>query len=174
MNDPTLIIIGVVFFVLPFLIVIPVVRMQNRKYESLFDTQKTKRNGKITKTLGIVSQLEYPLQGQSVKVRISRGGKNSPPTTSMTMPLNTMQKFTIYVGPEFVLSRWAKKLGMQDIQVMNPTFDDAFLVRSNNEAIIRQILDHETQKAFLTLKDLSPSLTNYNHKLIVCLSPVIH
>jgi hypothetical protein len=57
--------------------------------------------------------------------------RSSPP-----VPLRNLRKFSYEKG---VFSGLAKMLGMQDIEVGDPDFDDGFIIKSNDEATVREL-----------------------------------
>jgi len=59
---------------------------------------------------------------------------------------------------------------MKDIQVNNPQFDDAYLIRGNDQLAIPTILSMEVQQALLNLKEMSPSIDLNSKRLTIQVS----
>src|SRR5438477_46492 len=68
-------------------------------------------------------------------------------------------RFTIY--RKGIFSNLGKLLGMQDIEIGEPVFDDAFIIKGNDEAKVRMLfgnqqirrLIEQQPKIYLTVKD---------------------
>jgi hypothetical protein len=58
----------------------------------------------------------------------------------------------INIYPETFFSIIGKKLGMQDIQTGNPTFDKVFIVKGSSESQVKSIIDLDVQQKLLDLK----------------------
>lgn len=59
-------------------------------------------------------------------------------------------RFSVYRYRANFFSPLAKALGMQDIPIGEPAFDDTFIVKANNESKVRALLENVTIRSYLT------------------------
>jgi len=76
-------------------------------------------------------------------------GKSSTTYTRMRAPFVNRDGLYFKVYRSGVLTGIGKALGMQDITVGNPIFDEAFVVKGNNEERIRQLFGDPNYVALL-------------------------
>ncbi len=98
----------------------------------------------------------------------SGGGKGGSTTyTIMRAPFVSSGSLRFSIYRKRLLSGLFKKLGMQDIVVGFPEFDDEFIVKSSNETMIRQLLmDSELRKCIQEQPSLNLSLLDGRAKFI--------
>jgi hypothetical protein len=77
-------------------------------------------------------------------------GKSRRVWSAVSVAVPGASAFTLELAPENFLTRVVTALGMQDIQVGDPTFDKAFLVRSNDAAAAAAALLPEIRTRLLT------------------------
>ena len=66
--------------------------------------------------------------------------KNSRVTyTRMRAPYTNTEGFRFTIYRKSIFSGLGKMLGMQDVEVGDPVFDDAFIIKSNNEARVQNL-----------------------------------
>ena len=82
----------------------------------------------------------------------STGGKHPVLYTRLHLELAAPFKLKIY--PEGLLSRLGKKLGLQDVQVGDPRFDDEFMVKASDELRAPMALTPDVREAIIQLRDL--------------------
>ena len=77
-------------------------------------------------------------------------GKSSATFTRMRAPYVNPDGFRFKVYRKGMFSQIAKKLGMQDVEVGDPPFDAAFIVRGSDESRLRSLLaDDEIRRLLL-------------------------
>jgi len=161
MSDSQTILLVIVLFFAPLLVVVPVLRHYGRKKKELYAPQIAKRGGDLGKAFGVVTHFTYTLNGRQIRINVSEGGRENPPTTFATLRLTGKSPIKLTVSVEHTLVKRAKKVGLKDIQLMNPEFDDKFVVQSDSEDMARQILTNDIQNILLTYKDLNPRIYHY-------------
>jgi hypothetical protein len=67
-------------------------------------------------------------------------GESSTTYTRMRVPFLNPAGFRFQITRKGPLSGLAKMLGMQDIEVGDAEFDEAFIIKSNDEATVRELL----------------------------------
>lgn len=79
------------------------------------------------------------------------GAKQSTSTyTRMRVPFVNQRNFYFNIYREGVFSSIGKLFGMQDIIIGDRFFDDQFIIKSNNEATIKQLLQSEKLKGLIS------------------------
>lgn len=81
----------------------------------------------------------------------SPGSNNSTSTyTRMRVPFVNQSNFYFNIYREGVFSSIGKLFDMQDIIIGDRFFDDQFIIKSNSEAIIKQLLESEKLKGLIS------------------------
>ena len=70
-------------------------------------------------------------------------GKTSTTYTRMRAPYVNPSGFRFKIYRQGVFSTIGKWFGMQDIQVGEPAFDEAFIIQANDEAAVQQLLAND-------------------------------
>lgn len=76
-------------------------------------------------------------------------GKTTVPFTRMRAPFLNKDDFQFKITREGFFEGIRKFFGAQDIQIGDPFFDDNFLIQSNNETKIKNLLNHQELKALI-------------------------
>lgn len=76
-------------------------------------------------------------------------GKSSTTYTRMRVPFVNKDGLYFKIYRESLFSGIGRYFGMQDIKIGNPDFDDAFVIKGNNEAKIRQLLADPKMKQLI-------------------------
>lgn len=149
---------ALIFYILPVVIVIPLVRRRRRVVNSLLTGVALRYNGTIKSMIGIPYYVGFDLEGVPVSLSLSHGSKNSPPQTLMTaepaLPVGTV----ISVAPEGTLAAFAKRWGLKDIEVMDPEFDRQFIIHGSDENLPRRFLQPDIRQVLLKWRDRDVSL----------------
>lgn len=164
MDNDTLLRIG--FFVLAFIIVLITRNRQNASADVLFETLALKHNGIFMKG-NILSgpRLKIDDEGSEIVVFATSGGKNTPPHTWFQAGLSSTMNYKIHLYREYKFYQIGKMLGLQDVKVENPEFDDAFIVQGSEELLVRNFLSSEVQAALLPWKERNAILRIQNKQL---------
>jgi hypothetical protein len=132
-----------------------VVRRRNAAYREFLREQALKRNGKLIGGFFGSPKLLFNHKRNNIVIdsSLGTGGRRVSFTrarSSFTLTLDG--KLTVGTEPPGAkLSKW---LGMQDIQIGNTEFDDAFLIKANEESFARTFLTPEVQQKLLGLGNL--------------------
>ena len=146
--------IFIAFVVVVFLFM----RSRYKALAEVYQQQAAKRNGRVKKMAWLIPSLTFYDEDREVSVYETSGSKNSPPHTHLKCKINPMREFDINIGPEHVFLKIGKRLGMQDIQIGTPEFDESFLIRGSDEMAVRSFLAPEIQESILGLKERSPTV----------------
>jgi hypothetical protein len=85
--------------------------------------------------------------------------------TTITTHLPRHTGLTFSIQPEDLLKKIGKFFGAQDIVVGHPEFDDNVIVKTNNEAQLKKILDHEdVRNVFQALSGFSLGVVEHDRK----------
>jgi len=80
----------------------------------------------------------------------THGGYRTQATyTRFRVAFENPEKFHFKVAPQGLLDSVGKLLGLQDVELGDTDFDKTFLVKSNNEARVREVLDDAVLRNFL-------------------------
>lgn len=140
------------------------VRKSLAKQHALLDPQVIKRNGRIKKGFRY-QQLIFPYEMFEVHVYFTPGGKKSPPYTHVTTKMVPLRPYTITLYKEIeVFSRIAEVFGIKDIQLNNPVFDEAFVVKGSDESVVHAFFSSGIQNKLLLFKDKRPAFLIYKNK----------
>ncbi|HEV3004730.1 MAG TPA: hypothetical protein VGX78_09720 [Pirellulales bacterium] len=92
------------------------------------------------------------LRGSEVQVRYKQwtitletfSESDGPILTQMRTPFVNRRGFRFTIYRKTVFSDLGKKLGMQDIEIGEPEFDDAFIIKGNDESKLRALFGNPT------------------------------
>ena len=84
-----------------------------------------------------------------------------PPTPAFGLPTSTRTGFRFTIYRKSIFSGLGKLLGMQDVEVGDPEFDEAFIIKGNDETKLRALFANERirqliemqPRIYLTVKD---------------------
>ncbi len=101
--------------------------------------------------------LSFSHAGQPVQLTYySTGGKNPTLYTRLFVDLGGIgPELKVHVYPEGFFSRVGKVLGSQDIQLGDPAFDEAFMIKGSDEAKVKLFLTEQVKNALRQLRHLS-------------------
>lgn len=86
-----------------------------------------------------------------IGMRIVSSGENQQEYTYISM-VCTSENYTMALTPEGFFNKIGKVFGSQDIQIGDEAFDEAFMIKGNNERIIKNILDYSTKQMLVENK----------------------
>lgn len=95
-------------------------------------------------------------EGRSMQMRtIARShGRESVTYTTFSLQLNRKLPATFQITREGFGSKWDKFFGAKEVEVGVADFDDQFMVRTDNEPWLLDILDQQTQKELLAVSQV--------------------
>lgn len=105
-----------------------------------FTLSPFKLDRKYNKKLELIGMIE----GMEILISIGSIGRLKTVAFAFRCP-NEEQNYLL-VKKEGKKEKWAKKIGMQDVQTGNPMFDDHFLLQSNNQIFFDYVMTVETQE----------------------------
>ncbi len=150
------------FPILWFILIIGLVYIKktSKDIKRYFEPQVMKRNGEITwVNFLIYPSLIIPCGDLKLIVSTFPGGKNAPPSTSVSCKFSLNQDYHLNIYPEVLLAKLGKTLGMKDLQSGNPEFDEAFIIQGGDETMVRNFLNVGIQYKLLLLKGSNPKVT---------------
>ncbi len=91
----------------------------------------------------------------------STGGKNKRTYTRLRVPFLNKNDLFFEIYREHFFTPVGKFFGMQDIQIGDTLFDDNYVIKGNNEYIIKKLLrDKELKKLFDSLPKVNVKIKN--------------
>lgn len=116
--------------------------------------------GEYTHSFWRGSQLYAKAGGWTVHldIRIVPIGKVMIPFTRARTRFLTRDGLRFRIYRETFISELGKLLGMQDITIGDPEFDDRFIIKSNNEERVKQVLANGTLRKLLLAQTANPDL----------------
>ena len=152
-----------VYIVLAFIAVAYFILAYKKKVlMTLYRKQATKRNGRVKSLLFLFPKLILFNNSGEISIIHNPGGKNSPPITYMKCTLNSRKNYKFSISPENALVKFGKSFGLKDIQIGNSEFDESFLIRSNDDLIVRSFLAPEIQESILEIEEHFPRINFEN------------
>lgn len=128
--------------------------------------QAQKRGGYIEhKFYQMFPKLVIPYGDREIFVYITPGGRNSPPYTHFLYKYSSGRNIKLTVYNEGALAKFGKALGMQDIVVNDPVFDESFIIKGKDETLVRQLLSSDIKQKLLGLVILNMTLKINNNKV---------
>lgn len=76
-------------------------------------------------------------------------GKTRKKYTRLRVPFVTLDDFRFLIYRKGLFSGLGKMLGIQDVEVGDPEFDEAFIIKGNNEAKVRALFANESIRDLL-------------------------
>ena len=107
-----------------------------------------KRNGKLLSDFPSLNLL-FNHCGYDITVSIT-GVKSPEICAKSSFRLSQDVEMTLYT--EGVISKLVKMVGMQEIQIGNYDFDNAFIIKGSDESFVKRFLTLDVQKKLLSLK----------------------
>lgn len=90
------------------------------------------------------SHAELKIAGATARLQYAKKGKRTVTEFTMHFP---DPRLRLEIFPQTIVEQMKKFLGMQDIEVGSPRFDELFIVQGNDPGLIREYLSPETQAA---------------------------
>jgi hypothetical protein len=156
-----LVVMGVVSAILIlFLIGTGVLQKRNQRFEEL-----ARKFGGTLEPAGFMSLpiIRFPHSDRTVSLSyLAQGdeGQNYKTSLSISWP---DRKLRCEIFPESPVSALRKLIGMQDIQIGSPWFDDTFIITGNDEDAIKALLTPEVQARIGQLYKLKTGPTWVQH-----------
>jgi len=152
---PMILYISCYFFIL--FVILEIMYYNNKLTEKIWK-QFASANGLELKPAGIFSppKVTGTYKGYDYILHIfSMGSKKSSKYTGIKviLPSPTNFELLIYRG-DFIFERIAKAIGMQDIDVGDREFDNAFIIKSNMPDVAKTLLSPVMRDKLLMKKDL--------------------
>jgi hypothetical protein len=164
--------------ILPLLVlgIVLFLQFRNRQRNAEILSQVSLRRGGTVKGGFFLSlpTLVFPYKSQDITVHSTPGSDKSPPRTKISTALLELGRdFKMHIYKEHFLLKALKLVGVQDIQVGNDAFDNAFMVQGSDESSVKALLTPVIQEKLLGLsaKGLSLTLNQNELKLVVNLMP---
>lgn len=82
----------------------------------------------------------------------STGGEHSTTFTRMRAPFINKRSLRFKIAPQGFFANIGKAFGAQDIEVGDPFFDDAYIIKGNQELTVRQLLSDPDLRAWIRLQ----------------------
>ena len=164
----------IVFVVGLFVIIALIYKVSNKGLRETLQRQAAKRGGYVEeKFYHFFPRLVIPYVDKKVIVYSTPGGKNSPPYTHLKFKFSSSKNIRLTVYKEGLFSKFGKSLGMQDLIVDDPTFDESFIIQGKDEMQVRQLLSSEVKEKLLTLVSWNMNLSINRSSVRLCVPSVL-
>ena len=151
---PTIFLFLIVIF---FLFIIVYVYRNYSTMKRLLETQALKRGGTVERTY-TNRLLKFQYHEYPVIVSARPGSRYQPPETKVHIQLNKPAPFTVWISHESLASRIGKAFGSQDIQIGIDEFDNAFIMKADDEQYVRTLVTMTIQNKLLELQHQRPHI----------------
>lgn len=149
-----------IFLILIAVLVLITIVYVYRNYSTmkrLFEAQALKRGGTVERTY-TTRLLKFQYHEYPVTVSAHQGSRYSPPETKVHIELSKPASSTISIYHESLASRIGKAFGSQDIQIGTDEFDNAFMVKADDEQYARTLVTTTIQNKLLELQHQRPRI----------------
>lgn len=153
--------VGVVFLIVMFVVLIIGVALavqasQRNAMNNVYRLFAQRVGGTLTEgSLWTFPAVTFAHDGASALLDVyATGGKNSTLYTQLTFTFYHNSSFRCEISPEGFFQEIGKFFGMQDIEVGYRTFDDHFIVKSDDVEMVRNFLNAAVQQELIKLKQL--------------------
>ena len=133
-----------------------VIHKRSMKYDAMFLSLASKRNGSVTgATLCKDPILHLVENGENIDVYFEHNpvSKSSTPYyTIFQTKLERSGNYSIHIHRNLFGQFWSsmsKRVGLQDIEVHDPEFDEAFVVKSSSEMFVLNFLNMDIRKLLM-------------------------
>ena len=140
-----------------FIITIIVVFRQFATMKSLLENQAAKRGGTVERKY-TSRFLKFLYHDFSVVVSVRQGSRYQPPETKVSIVLHKPVPSSVSIYHESLASRIGKAFGSQDIQSGSDEFDNAFMVKADDELFVRNLVNMMIQNKLLDMKKDKPHI----------------
>lgn len=148
-----------VFLVVVMVFVIKKQMEDKRKREEAYAQIATERSGHIEPGGWFsVSKLHFAVNDHRAHVEhYSTGGKHPTYYTRMYISIDPLPVKSLQIYTEGAFAKLSKVFNAQDIQIGIPAFDEAFMIKGEDELFVREVLTEEARAAFLAMRAYAQS-----------------
>jgi hypothetical protein len=125
-----------------------------------------RRGGKLKAfSLFAYPELQLEVDGIVVHMWSDPGDGDNDPEAHVSFKLNEKSEWDLLVYQDTLYAKPGSVGGLRDIEIGNAEFDSVFNVKSNIEALCRQLLSSEVQKLLIDLKAMKLNMRWRSGKL---------
>ncbi len=140
---------ALVFYILPVIIFLPLIRSRRRAVNSQLTEVALKYGGTVKSMIGIPYFVGFDLDGQPVSLSLAQAGRSSPAQTSLAADITFAQSALMWVGPPQSGAGDGRQIVLQEIETLRPDFDEGFVVQGNDDDLARAFLEGRIQDILL-------------------------
>jgi hypothetical protein len=129
-----------------------------RTIKRLMEQQATKRSGTVVGTF-LLPLLKFSYRALPVVITSVPGSKYRHAKTEVSVTLFKPVPKNLSILKESVTTRLGKALGAADIQLESDEFDREFLIKTEDEAFARNVVNFTLQNKLLEMKQEKPRIT---------------
>jgi hypothetical protein len=162
--------ISIIFIIFPLIIAFSLWRY--RTIKRLMENQAVKRNGTVTGSF-LLPQFKCSYRNLPVTVTSVPGNRYRHAKTEVNITLFKPVPGMVSIAPESLTSRFGRKLGITEIHLGFDEFDREFLLRSENEPFVRNLLSSALQTKLLEMKYEKPAVSIQGTWLTVTIPKIL-
>jgi hypothetical protein len=157
---------------------IPEISLRTNKIQKqLLQKQAIKRSGDLR--TGISTYLIFLYQGMDVSVRyqVKSIEPPLPEKTLINVKLNLVSDSHAEItrkGTNFIPSIKTIVHRIQNVVTMNPSFDEKYNIKSNEESFVASVIDSKIQTRLLELTDFNPAIEIWKNGLEMTIHQLIY
>jgi hypothetical protein len=129
-----------------------------RTIKRLMEQQATKRSGTVVGTF-LLPLLKFSYRALPVVITSVPGSKYRHAKTEVSVTLFKPVPKNLSILKESVTTRLGKALGAADVQLESDEFDREFLIKTEDEAFARNVVNFTLQNKLLQMKQEKPRIT---------------
>lgn len=162
--------LGIIIVIFPLIIFFSLWRY--RTIKRLIEQQAMKRNGMVTGSF-LLPQLNCLYQNLPVLVTSVPGNRYRHAKTEVHITLSKPAVGSVTIVSGSFISRFGKTRGLTEIHLGFDEFDQEFLVRSEDEMFVRNLLNSTIQNKLLEMKQEKPAVFLQATSLTVSLPRIL-
>lgn len=95
---------------------------------------------------------KYKEREITVSIERQHSRKGSRDSTMIVVPISNPKDIRFRIYPQYLFDEIGKKMGWQDIEFQDSSFDQKFVVKTNNEIFTREILNYQIREKLIALE----------------------
>lgn len=162
----------VFIIIITIVLVIVLSLWRYRTIKRLMEQQATKRSGTVVGTF-LLPLLKFSYRALPVLVTSVPGSKYRHAKTEVSVTLFKPVPGNLTIRKESVSTRLGKAWGTADVQLDSDEFDREFLIKTEDEAFARNVVNFTIQNKLLEMKQEKPRITLEGTRLTVQVPRVV-
>lgn len=159
-----------IILIFPLIIIVSI--LQHRTIKQLMEQQALKRRGTVEGSF-LVPVLKLSYRSLPVMVISLPGSRSSQAKTEVGITLQKQARADVTIVKESITTRLGTALGATDIELGSDEFDKEFVIKTQDEVLVRSLLNFTLQQKLLEMKQDKPKIILEGTRLSVQVPRVV-